>query len=300
MIKRTLFFNSPYALSLKQKQLCVKNLNGEQVSTIPIEDLGYVVIENQQIQLSIPLIEALSVQNVATIFCGRNHMPNSMLLPLEVHSTQHERYKQQIAATEPLKKGIWKQIIEYKIKNQATLLDCQGYPTPILHELIKRVKSGDTSNEEAKAARIYWGKWRTILNNQEFTRHRYGIFPNDLLNYGYAILRAAVARALSGSGLFPSFGLFHRNKYNAFCLADDVMEPYRPFIDQKVLEIVMQHGLTELNTEAKTLLLNTLAEDAYFKDTRKPFMLGLSKTTSSLQECFAGKRKKIIYPTLCD
>lgn len=298
MIKRTLFFAKPYALSLKHKQLCIKGIEQESLQTVPIEDIGYLVIENQRTQLSIPLIEQLCEQNVAIIFCGKNHMPHSMLLPLEVNSLQNERFRQQISASEPLKKGLWKQIVKQKITNQARVLEQNGINSSYLHKLAKQVKSGDTSNEEAKAARAYWNLWKTLVQFPDFKRARHGDYPNDLLNYGYAILRAAVARALSGSGLFPSFGVFHRNKYNAFCLADDIMEPYRPFVDLKVLELAKEN--LPLNTETKARLVQLLAEDVCFNGQHKPFMLGLTKTSASLQECFAGTRKNIVYPSLCD
>lgn len=293
MLKRTLFFGKPSRLSMKDKQLVIESREDASIHKVPIEDIGYVVLENQQISLSIPLLQEFMANNVAVIFCDATHMPNSMLLNLDGHHLQSELFRFQIDASEPLKKNLWKQTIEVKIRNQSALLDKSGKDGNLLKPFYCNVKSGDTDNREGAAARVYW----TEMYGTDFTRDRYGSWPNNLLNYAYIVLRAAVARALTGSGLLPTLGLFHHNRYNAFCLADDIMEPYRPFADEVVFRL-FQAGYQELNTEVKTEILKILANDVCFEKNTRPLMVGLSQTTASLARCFTGEQKKIMYPEL--
>jgi len=292
MIKRTLFFANPCYLSIQQKQMQIKQGNG-QVTTVPVEDVGFVVLENQQITLSMPLLNALAENNVAVIFCNNRHMPHSQLFPLEGNHVQGEMHRQQAMASEPLKKQLWKQTVEAKITNQAALLKRLGKQPGKLNSVSKEVKSGDSTGREGLAARIYWQE----MFGNGFTRDRFGAPPNHLLNYGYIILRAAVARALTGSGMLPSFGIFHHNRYNAYCLADDIMEPYRPFTDALVYELWEKYpGMAELSTEIKARLLEVLTTDVAFDKFTRPLMVGLSQTTASLARCFAGEQRKIEYP----
>ena len=261
--------------------------------TIPIEDIGFVVLEHQQTSITLPLLNALSDNNVAVIICDENRMPNAMLMNLDSNSTQCESFRTQIDASEPLKKGIWKQVIEAKIRNQAALLNKLGKDGDKLKPYYSNVKSGDSDNREGIAAKIYWNE----LFGDGFMRHRDGIAPNNLLNYGYTLLRAAVARALMGSGLLPAFGIFHRNRYNAFPLADDIMEPYRPYVDEIVYHMYI-NGMTDLNKDAKSQLLHILFTDTIFSKVTRPLDIGLTMTTASLAKCFMGTGKKIIYPLL--
>lgn len=294
MLKRTLFFSTPFCLSLKDNQMVVNTKQmPEEKRTIPIEDIGFVVLEHQQTSITLPLLNALSDNNVAVILCGSNFMPNAMLMNLDSNTTQGERYRDQIEASEPLKKGLWKQVVEAKIRNQAALLNKLGKDGAILKPLYSNVKSGDTDNREGIAAKLYWGE----LFGKDFIRHREGTGPNPLLNYGYTLLRAAVARALMGSGLFPAFGIFHRNRYNAFPLADDIMEPYRPYVDEIVYQLYT-NGERELTKEAKTKLLHLLFVDTVFGKVTKPLEVGLTTTSASLVKCFGGTQKKISYPLL--
>jgi CRISPR-associated protein Cas1 len=279
-------------LTTKLEQIVIQTQAREM--TIPIEDVGFVVVESQEAYLSIPLLTKLSENNVAVVFCNEKHMPTSMLLNLEGHHLQQELFRNQIKASEPLKKQLWQQIIKEKIKNQATLLRHLGSEKTPLDYYASKVLSGDTDNREAVAAAYYWKH----LFDFDFKRERFGAFPNLFLNYGYIVLRAAVARALSGSGLLNTLGIHHRNKYNAFCLADDIMEPYRPLVDAKVLEILKQQEGQELTMDVKTRLLGVLTETVYFSGIKSPLMVALSTTTSSLQHCFVGKSKKIRYPKL--
>lgn len=293
MLKRTLFFGKPSRLSMKDKQLVIESKEDGTIHKIPIEDIGYAVIENQQISFSVPLLQELMTNNVAVIFCDASHMPNSMLLNLDSHHLQSEMFRFQINASEPLKKNLWKQTIEAKIRNQSALLHKLGKNGNLLKPFYSNVKSGDADNREGAAARVYW----TEMYGQDFIRDRYGTCPNNLLNYAYIVLRAAVARALTGSGLLPTLGLFHHNRYNAFCLADDIMEPYRPFVDEIVFKL-FQNDHQELTTEVKTEILKILANDVCFENTTRPLMVGLSQTTASLARCFTGEQKKIVYPEL--
>lgn len=292
MLKKTLFFSNKASINTRLEQLVIKT--DQRDTTVPIEDVGFVVIEHPEIYISITTLSKLTENNVAVIFCDQKHMPSSMLLNLNGHHLQQEIFKNQINASVPLKKQLWQQTVKTKIKHQSQLLKRQGkpYKTMDFHE--SKVLSGDPENREGVAAAFYWKN----LFDFSFKRERYGEYPNPFLNYGYILLRAAVARALSGSGLLCTLGIHHHNKYNAFCLADDIMEPYRPLVDAKVIEIMQNHEGDELTTQIKSELLSILTQTVYFEDMKSPLMVGLSRTASSLQHCFAGTARKINYPNL--
>ena len=292
MLKRAIYITNQVSLSVKNNQLVILPKDST-CSTIPIEDIGYVIIEHQQTMITIPAMNALSDNNVAVVFCGKNLMPRSMLLNLETSVIQGERYRHQIEATAPTKKQLWQQIIIAKIKNQSRLLAKLGKNGDRLMPLYKNVKSGDIDNREGIAAKIYWRE----LFGHDFYREREGPPPNNLLNYGYAILRAAVARGLMGSGLFPAFGLFHHNRSNAFPLADDMMEPYRPYIDEIVYELY-NNGIDELNKEAKTRIVKALFCDTQFKNVLRPMDIGITYSCASLAKYFAGTCKKLNFPEI--
>lgn len=294
MLKRALFFSTPYHLSLRNGQLIVRTHEAPDMQkSIPIEDLGTVVLDDPQITVTLPLLNALSDNNVAVVFCGDNRMPNAMLMNLDANTTQGESFRAQVEAGEPLKKGLWRQIVEAKIRNQAALLNKVGKEGDKLKPYYMNVKSGDTDNREGAAARLYWNE----LFGASFVRAREGEVPNNLLNYGYTLLRAAVARALMGSGLLPAFGLFHRNRYNAFPLADDLMEPFRPYVDELVFHLHAQ-GKHQLTRDIKGELLRVLFVDTRFSKVLRPLDVGLSFTTASLAKCFAGTAKKLEFPLL--
>ena len=294
MLKRTLFFGNPLSLKTKNNQLFITSKETGLIKQVPIEDIGFVVIEHPEIYISIPTLTKLSENNVAVIFCDAKHMPCSMLLNLDNHYIQQELFTHQINATEPLKKQLWQQIIKKKIKYQAQHLQINKKPYEVLKFYESKVLSGDTDNREGVAAAYYWKH----LFDFDFKRERYGNCPNLFLNYGYIILRAAVARAIAGSGLLSTLGIHHHNKYNAFCLADDMMEPFRPLVDAKVVEIIKTFPDQELTVAIKTELLQILTQTVYFKNTKSPLMVALSKTTTSLQQCYAGTSKKLNYPSL--
>lgn len=293
MIKQTLFFSTPAQLSLRNGQLVIGWRDSDERTSRPIEDIGCVVLENQLISITLPLLNELVRNNVAVVVCDSKMMPSSMLMPLEANTTQAETLKHQQAATEPMKKQAWRQMVEAKIRNQAALLLKLGKDGQALRPLYQNVKSGDTDNREGLAARIYWNR----LLGDGFKREREGDMPNGLLNYGYAILRAATARALLGSGLFPCFGVFHKSRYNAFPLADDVMEAYRPYVDEAVFHL-HANGTFELDREAKAALLRVLSCDVRLGKVVRPLQLALTFTTASLAKYYAGKVKRLVLPEL--
>lgn len=308
MIKRTLYFGNPAYLSLKKGQLVIQlpevvkndtlpeSFKDKSVKTVPIEDIGIVVLDNKQITLTHGVMEAIIENNCALITCNSNCMPVGLMLPLDGNTTQTERFRDQINASLPLKKQLWQQTVQAKIINQAYVL---AEKTDSIINNMKAwandVKSGDPDNYEARAAVYYWAN--LFPDIQYFNRNRDGIPPNNLLNYGYAILRAVIARALVISGLLPTLGIHHCSKYNAYCLADDIMEPYRPFVDRVVCDIVASgEPYNELTQIIKTKLLGIPVLDVVIGGQRSPLMIAVGQTTASLYKCFSGESRKIKYP----
>lgn len=308
MIKRTLYFGNPAYLSLKDCQMVVRMpeivkadlpelFDTKTTKTIPIEDIGVVVLDNRQITVTHGLMEALLDNNCALITCDSSRLPVGLMLPLCGHTTQNERFRYQLDASLPLKKQLWQQTIQAKIKNQAKNLQNQGVGAGNMLVWAEKVRSGDTDNLEARAAAYYWKNVFSFL--EKFYRDRNGTPPNNLLNYGYAILRAIVARALVSSGLLPTLGIHHHNRYNAYCLADDIMEPYRPYVDKLVIDIILSgEDYTHLSTSVKAKLLSIPVLDVVIDGNRKPLMIAASTTTASLAKCFEGEIRKISYPEL--
>lgn len=310
MIKRTLCFSNPAYLSLRNSQLVIKlpevesnsslpeGFKAEATKTIPIEDIGIVILDNKRITITQGVLEALLENNCAVITCNESHLPIGMHLPLVGNSTQTERMRNQIEASLPLKKQLWQQTISAKILNQATILkQIRGTEVRNMLKWASEVKSGDSENLEARAAVYYWQNAFPMI--EDFSRSREGVSPNNLLNYGYAILRAIVARALVSSGLLTTLGIHHRNKYNAYCLADDIMEPYRPYVDRLVMQLYDKYpDCKELTKELKAELLQIPVLDVMISNKRSPLMIAVSITTSSLQKCYAGESRKIIYPII--
>ncbi len=292
MLKRTLLIENKASITCKNLQLVIKTDTKE--STIPIEDIGFLVIDNPEIYFSITALNVMVEHNAAVIFCSKNHLPNAMLLNLNSHHIQQEIFRNQIDASLPLKKQLWQQTIVEKIKNQGILLEKISGQKNAFEFFSSKVLSGDTSNMEGVAAQQYWKSFFET----KFKRERFGDYPNNFLNYGYAILRAATARSLSGSGLLNTLGIHHKSKYNAFALADDIMEPFRPIVDESVFEIMQKFEEQELNSKIKSELLQILTRTVYFKNEKSTLMIALQKTASSLQQCFMGERKRIKYPKL--
>ncbi len=324
MIKRTLYFGNPAYLSTTLDQLVVRlptiekndglpaGFKKEAAATIPIEDIGVVMLDHQQIIITQALMAKLLDNNAAIITCNPTHHPTGLLLNLEGHSLQSQRFQAQLEATEPLKKQLWQQTIRAKILHQAALLRWRGYETTNMERWANEVKSGDPENMEGRAAAWYWahifkgikaylpfdeGASANSLSN--FVRDPGGLAPNQLLNYTYALLRATMARSLVGSGLLPVMGIFHRNQYNAYCLADDMMEPYRPFADRLVVQLIEENGLAEeLTPTIKKKLLVLPALDVCLQGETSPLMVAMQRTSASLAKCFLGETRKVIYPSL--
>jgi CRISPR-associated protein Cas1 len=315
MATRTLYFGNPAYLSTSLEQMVIKLpqvennpkmntlLKNEAVRKVPIEDIGVVILDHQQITITHALIAKLMEANVAMVTCDASHHPTGLMLNLSGHTLQSAKFRAQIRATEPLKKQLWQQTVAQKIRNQATHLKMRSQNHENLMKWSREVRSGDSENHEARAATYYWKNiFAGIANctvNEVFKREREGMPPNNLLNYGYSILRAIVARSLVGSGLLPTLGIFHRNQYNAYCLADDVMEPYRPFVDKAVYDILANgNEIDELSNALKTQLLSIPHMDVLLNGDRYPLFVAIERTTASLAKCFEGKQKKLLYPEL--
>jgi len=299
MIKRTLCFSNPAVLGLRNGQLTVKILGPEPKETsLPIEDIGVVVLDHVQISITHSAIAALLANNAALITCDSRHMPVGLMLPLDGNTLQSERFRDQINASLPLKKQLWQQTVSQKIRNQAAVLQAVRHAeTGNMRAWASSVKSGDSDNLEGRAAAYYWSQM--FPDPSGWTRDADGNWPNALLNYGYAVLRAIVARALVSSGLLPTLGIHHHNRYNAYCLADDIMEPYRPYVDLLVTEIVKAHpDEEEITTELKRQLLQVPVLDTTVGGCRRPLMVAVSQTTASLSKCFSGELRKIAYPEI--
>lgn len=309
MIKRTLYFGNPAYLSTSNEQLVIKlpevetndslpdSFKKEAVRSVPIEDIGVVVLDNSRITITHGVLDKLLANNSAVITCNASHLPYGLLLPLDGNTTQNERYRCQLEASVPLCKQLWKQTIEQKILNQAKVLEkVMGEPAKNMLAWAADVRSGDSENKEARAAAYYW---KTIFPNlPNFVRGQEGDPPNNLLNYGYAILRAVVARSLVISGLLPTLGIHHHNRYNAYCLADDIMEPYRPYVDTVVIDLMKNYAIDEISQEVKIALLKIPDMEVMIGGKRTKLKVAVSQTTASLYKCFTGELRKILYPEM--
>lgn len=307
MIKRTLYFGNPAYLSLKLKQLVIRkpaekgempDADGtEVVKTIPVEDVGLVVLDSPQITLTNALMEALLENNCAVVTCDSQHLPVGLFLPLYGNKVQTERFTEQVEASLPLKKQLWQQTMQSKIRNQAAVLKyVTGETARNMLVWADSVRSGDPDNMEARAAAFYWKN--VIKDNPAFVRGMDDMV-NVMLNYGYSVVRAIVARALVGAGLIPTLGIHHHNRYDAYCLADDIMEPYRPYVDKLVIDLIDADGVPErLDTAVKRRLLELPVQEVIIDGVRRPLMLAVNQTAVSLQKCFAGELRKLEYPSM--
>ena len=311
MIKKTLYFGNNAYLHTKDEQLVIDFADqSKPQASVPIEDIGVVILDAYRLTISQNLISKLLANNVALISCDAKHMPQGLMLNLEGHHVQQEKFHAQIGASQPLKKQLWQQTVKAKIRNQAKVLSL--LTTISLSELAnmdywaKSVRSGDPDNYEARAAAFYWPRlFKSYI--KDFTRGRFDDAPNNLLNYAYAILRAITARSLVASGLLPTFGIHHHNRYNAYALADDIMEPYRPFVDFVVFGLMEDYwdeyqetGEIALTTEVKKELLVIPTLDVILDGDKSPLMIALQRTTASLSACFEGSRRSILYPEFPD
>lgn len=310
MIKKTLYFGNPTYLSLREEQLVIKlpevetsdklptEFKKESERTIPVEDIGVVVLDNKRITITTGAMEALLENNSALISCNDKSMPVGLMLPLVGNTLQNERFRDQLYASLPLQKQLWQQTVKQKVTNQAQVLSSYTTTeTACMQKWINDVRSGDSENVEAKAAAYYWKNVFPDIPN--FVRGRDEAPPNNLLNYGYAILRAVIARALVGSGLLPTLGIHHHNRYNAYCLADDIMEPYRPYVDELVIQIIHEENdYSQLTRDLKARLLQIPVLNVIINRKRSPLMIAAGITSASLYKCFSGESRQIIYPTM--
>ncbi len=292
MIKRTIEVSGKgNHLAIDQGSLTVRR-DGEEVGRVPLEDLGVLVLDCPTTTYTHSVLTEALAAGAVVIPCGREHLPRGLFLPQE-NALQTQRLLQQAAAPLPLKKRLWKQIVQAKIRHQAGALP-EGSPARRkLAALVSTVRSGDPANVEAHASRRYW----PALFGKTFRRRPDGPPPNGLLNYGYMALRACVARSICAAGLHPALGLHHHNRANPFCLADDLLEPLRPLVDRRV-HALLQGGLTTIEREAKTQLLALMAETIEVAGARGPLMVALARTAASLVRCYAGEQKKLDLPKL--
>lgn len=301
MIKKTLYFGNPVRLRIEQAQLWADYPDGDTPSrSVPVEDIGLVVLDHAQISITHGLMNALLDNNSAVLWCDRQHLPSGLMLPMGVNHVFAKKLRSQIDASEPLKKQMWRQTIQQKIFNQALMLEYAEKNATELYAMRNKVQSGDPTNIEGQAAYFYW---KTLFEEKDFKRGREGPPPNNILNYGYAILRAICARSLVASGCLPALGIHHRNQYNAFCLADDIMEPYRPFVDKLVIDYMNHSGEIfdeMLTTEHKKAMLQLPVCDVFIDREKSPLMVAMQRTTASVMKCFEGSAKKILYPELYD
>lgn len=310
MIKKTLCFSNPIYLSLRNAQLVLhlpevesndtlpETMKKEAERTIPIEDIGVVILDHRRITITLGVLEALLENNCAVITCDQKSMPVGLLLPLCGNTTQNERFRTQLDVSLPLRKQLWQQTVKQKILNQEYVLRTNtDKETNCMRVWANDVKSGDPDNLEARAAAYYWKN--LFKDYPDFVRDREGTPPNNLLNYGYAILRAVIARSLVGSGLLPTLGIHHHNRYNAYCLADDIMEPYRPYVDELVLDLIRQNeDISKINKRLKMQLLGIPMLDVVINGKRSPLMIAAQQTTASLYKCFAGEMRHVNFPEM--
>lgn len=310
MVKKTLYFGNPAYLSLRNGQMVFRLPQVEKNDTVsavfkkeaertfPIEDLGIVILDDKRITVTQGLLESLAENNCALITCDSTHHPSGLLLPMEGNTLLGERSRFQVACPKPLRKQLWQQTVQAKIANQAANLEHLVHvENRNMLVWVGQVRSDDADNLEARAAAYYWKN--LFPEFPDFARGRFEEPPNNLLNYGYAILRAVVARSLVATGLLPSLGIHHHNRYNAYCLADDIMEPYRPLVDAVVKEMIRKYNdIDELTVEMKRDLLSLPVIDVRIKGQNSPLMVAVDITTTSLYKCFAGESKHLIYPVL--
>lgn len=310
MVKKTLYFGNPAYLSLRNGQMVYRLPQVEKNDTVsaafkkeaertfPIEDLGVVILDDKRITVTQGLLECLSENNCAVITCDSSHHPVGLLLPVEGNTLLSERSRYQVNSSKPLRKQLWQQTVQAKIANQAAnLKNLVHVENRNMLAWVGQVRSDDADNLEARAAAYYW---KNIFPEfPHFVRGRFEEPPNNLLNYGYALLRAVVARSLVATGLLPSLGIHHHNRYNAYCLADDVMEPYRPLVDKVVRRIITDRDdIENLTADIKRELLSIPMMDVTIDGHQRPLMVAVDQTTTSLFKCYAGESRRIIYPTL--
>jgi CRISPR-associated protein Cas1 len=294
MIKRIIDVSEAAYVRLKHQQLVIEK-QSEIVGQVPIEDLGVLILQHPAIVLTQQLIVACQKNKVVIVFCDEKHLPYSLILPIgEGHTLHNKILKQQMAISEPTRKRLWQKIVQHKIKEQEQTLVMLNKESTRLSFLTTQVKTGDSGNCEAIAAQAYW----KLLFGKAFKRDADLDGVNSLLNYGYAIIRAAVARSVCGAGLHPTIGLFHTNQYNALCLADDLMEPFRPWVDYVVYQMASTNSEVTINQQSKQALLGLMSEAVLYKKKTMPFMVALHYLMADLKRCYSNGIKTLPYPLL--
>ena len=296
MITRSIYIGSPAYLKLKDEQMYIMEPSSNQMKgKVSVEDLGLLMLDHFQITISHQLIQKMMGNNVVVVSCDAHHLPHGIMLPLYGHTEHSDRIKDQLQASEPLKKQLWKQTVECKIENQKEVLRRLGnYYEPMMNYQ-NTVKSGDSTNMEGIAAQHYW----KYLISLDFLRQRFGESPNQFFNFGYAVLRSIVARSIVETGLLPVLGIFHKNKYNPYCLADDLMEPYRPFVDWLVMDWLTKNPeIEELTKEFKAHLLQVATKDVWIDGKKRPLLVAVKTTVISLYKCYITEKRLISYPEL--
>ena len=294
MIKRIIDISEAAYVRLKHQQLVIEK-QSEIVGQLPIEDLGVLILQHPAIVLIQQLIVACQKNKVVIVFCDEKHLPYSLILPIgEGHTLHNKILKQQMAISEPTRKRLWQKIVQHKIKEQEQTLVLLNKKSTRLKFLSTQVKTGDSGNCEAIAAQAYW----KLLFGKAFKRDADLDGVNSLLNYGYAIIRAAVARSVCGAGLHPTIGLFHTNQYNSLCLADDLMEPFRPWVDYVVYQMASTNSEVTINQQSKQTLLGLMSEAVLYKKKTMPFMVALNYLMADLKRCYSDGIKTLPYPLL--
>lgn len=298
MIKRTIEISQePAHLTVRDDQLLIlsKDDSRSQLASIPCEDIGVLLSEHRGTTYGHAALERLLFHGAVVVICGRDHLPAGLLLPVGEHTRVVSRIHVQIALSKPAGKRLWKQIVQAKIRGQAGNLPAESSVRSKLLSLARGVRSGDPSNVEAQAAKAYWGAYGELLEAGSFRRAVGGCSPNNMLNYGYAVMRAAMARALVAAGLVPALGIHHHNRANAFCLADDLMEPLRPLVDDRVAELYRQ-GYESLIPQVKAGLLELLTLEVRIEEQSGPLMVALHRMVGSLVRCYEGVDKRLLIP----
>lgn len=294
MIKRIIDISEQAYVRIKNAQLLIER-GKEIIGTAPVEDLGVVILQHPAIVISQSAVIACQRNNVAIVFCDERHLPYSVILPLGEGHTLHQKVlRTQVNAKKPVAKRIWKQIVQQKIIEQKKTLALAGADAAVLDRLASKVKSGDSENCEAQAARQYW----PLLFGKSFRREHDAAGVNALLNYGYAVVRALIARAIVAGGLHPAIGIHHHNQYNALCLADDLMEPFRPWVDWVVYQMRVENPTAGIDMRAKKNMLGLLGETVRMNGKTMPMMIACHCLVADFKKCLDGSLDGIKYPGL--
>lgn len=265
--------------------------NGVEDARVPLDDIGVLLCNARGLSYSNDLMTELARRGVAVVLCGTNYLPTAWLWPLEGHHVQAMRMRCQLEASLPLRKRLWQRIVREKIAQQSNVLELLQLNSGSIKAMARRVRSGDPDNVEAQAARKYW----PLLFGDDFRRDRYGGGPNPFLNYGYTVLRAAVARAVVAAGLHPSLGIHHHNRLNPMCMVDDLMEPFRPFVDYTSVRLVAE-SKKELTPESKQALAEVLTLDMHTERGTTPLQTCIERAAQSLAQSFEAGKPSLVFP----